>query len=235
MKKSISLLIKGCKKVKRVLDIILSLAGLLLLLPVSIPIMLILKLTGQGEIFYIQQRVGKGAKLFGMIKFSSMVKNSPNIGAGLLTVENDPRIFPFGRFLRKTKVNELPQLINVLKGDMSIVGPRPQVMAHFDFFPEHVKGELIKINPGLTGIGSIVFRDEESILHSNGKSYDEYYKNEIVPYKGELELWYSKNMSLWLDIVLIFLTAWVIFFPHSKLYNKILKGLPKDTVMSTMT
>ncbi|MDI6780738.1 MAG: sugar transferase [bacterium] len=212
---------------KRVFDIIAALVGMLLFLPLSIPIMLILRFTNEGEVFYIQQRVGKGYKLFGILKFASMIKNSPNIGAGLLTVENDPRIFPFGRFLRKTKLNELPQLINVLKGDMSIVGPRPQVPAHFEFFPEHVKRELIKIKPGLTGIGSIVFRDEETILHNSGKSYNEYYENDIAPYKGEIELWYIKNMSLWLDIVLIFLTVWVVFFPKSILYEKILKGLPE--------
>ncbi|MFH1963157.1 MAG: sugar transferase [bacterium] len=212
---------------KRALDIILSLFGLLLVLPISIPIMLILRFTDEGEIFYIQQRVGKGGKLFGILKFSTMVKNSPNMGAGLLTVENDPRIFPFGRFLRKTKLNEIPQLINILKGEMSIVGPRPQVPTHFDFFPEHVKKEIVKITTGLTGIGSIVFRDEETMLHNNGKTYDEYYRNDIAPYKGELELWYIKNMSLWLDLVLIFLTAWVIFFPDSRLYEKVLKNLPQ--------
>jgi len=212
---------------KRALDIILSLFGLLLVLPISIPIMLILRFTAQGEIFYIQQRVGKGGKLFKILKFSTMVKNSPNIGAGLLTVENDPRIFPFGRFLRKTKLNEIPQLINILKGEMSIVGPRPQVEAHFNFFPEHVKKEITKIKPGLTGIGSIVFRNEEAILHSNGKSYDEYYRNDIAPYKGELELWYIKNMSLRLDLLLILLTAWVIFSPNSMLYKKVLRDLPQ--------
>ncbi|MBU1752403.1 sugar transferase [bacterium] len=212
---------------KRVLDIILSLVGLLVALPFSIPIMLILRFTDKGEIFYVQQRVGKGGKLFGIIKFSSMVKNSPNIGAGLLTIKDDPRIFPFGRFLRKTKFNEIPQLINILKGEMSIVGPRPQVPTHFDFFPEHVKKEIVKITTGLTGIGSIVFRDEETMLHNNGKTYDEYYRNDIAPYKGELELWYIKNMSLWLDLVLIFLTAWVIFFPDSRLYEKVLKNLPQ--------
>ncbi|MFH1963409.1 MAG: sugar transferase [bacterium] len=212
---------------KRVLDIILSLVGLLVALPFSIPIMLILRFTDKGEIFYVQQRVGKGGKLFGIIKFSSMVKNSPNIGAGLLTIKDDPRIFPFGRFLRKTKFNEIPQLINILKGEMSIVGPRPQVPSHFDFFPEHVKKEIVKITPGLTGIGSIVFRNEETMLHNNGKTYDEYYRNDIAPYKGELELWYIKNMSLLLDLVLIFLTAWVIFFPDSRLYEKVLKDLPQ--------
>ena len=212
---------------KRVLDIILSLVGLLVALPFSIPIMLILRFTDKGEIFYVQQRVGKGGKLFGIIKFSSMVKNSPNIGAGLLTIKDDPRIFPFGRFLRKTKFNEIPQLINILKGEMSIVGPRPQVPSHFDFFPEHVKKEIVKITPGLTGIGSIVFRDEETMLHNNGKSYDEYYRDDIAPYKGELELWYIKNMSLWLDLMLILLTAWVVFFPESRLYEKVLKDLPQ--------
>lgn len=212
---------------KRLLDITLSLIGLLLFLPFGIPIILILKFTGEGEVFYTQQRIGKGGKPFGVFKFATMLKDSPNIGSGLFTEENDPRIFRFGKFLRKTKLNEVPQLINVLKGDMSIVGPRPQVPAHFDVFPEHVKEELVKVTPGLTGVGSIVFCHEETMLHNSGKSYKEYYKNDIVPYKGELELWYIKNSSLWLDITLIFLTAWVVFFPNSRLYEKILKGLPE--------
>jgi lipopolysaccharide/colanic/teichoic acid biosynthesis glycosyltransferase len=121
----------------------------------------------------------------------------------------------------------VPQLINVLKGEMSIVGPRPQVLAHFDVFPEYVKKELIKVKPGLTSIGSIVFRDEETILHNSGKSYEECYKNDIAPYKGELELWYIKNRSLRLDLLLIFLTMWVVIFPNSKIYKKVLKGLPE--------
>jgi lipopolysaccharide/colanic/teichoic acid biosynthesis glycosyltransferase len=214
---------------KRLFDIILSLIGLLLFLPFGLIIAIILKFTGEGEVFYIQPRVGRGGKLFGVLKFATMPKNSPNMGAGLFTLKDDPRVFRFGKFLRKTKLNEVPQLINVLKGEMSIVGPRPQVPAHFDVFPEHVKKELIKVRPGITGIGSIVFRNEETILHNSGKSYEECYKNDIAPYKGELELWYIKNSSLRLDCLLIFLTIWVVFFPNSKIYKKVLKGLSEKS------
>ncbi|MDH4262409.1 MAG: sugar transferase [Spirochaetia bacterium] len=211
---------------KRLLDLILSIMAFTLILPLMIPVMLILRFTGEGEVFYLQQRVGKSGKNFGLMKFATMVKNSPNVGGGLLTQKNDPRILPFGKFLRKTKINELPQLINIIKGEMSIVGPRPQAVKHFEVFPEHVKKEIITLTPGLTGIGSIVFRDEETILHESGRPYDDFYNNVIAPYKGELEIWYKKNQSMILDLKLIFLTAWIILSPKSSLYKKILKNLP---------
>ena len=152
--------------------------------------MLILRFTGEGEVFYRQLRVGKGGKLFGLLKFATMLKDSPNIGSGLHTLKGDPRVLPFGRFLRKTKLNELPQLINILKGDMSVIGPRPQAPAHFDAFPEHIRPELVKVRPGLSGIGSIVFRDEETLLSRPGIDHEHFYKEVIAPYKGELELWF---------------------------------------------
>jgi lipopolysaccharide/colanic/teichoic acid biosynthesis glycosyltransferase len=137
-------------------------------------------------------------------------------------------VLPFGKILRKTKLNEVPQLFNVLIGDMSFVGPRPQVPKHFEVFPEHVKKEIIKIRPGLTGIGSIFFRDEESILERNkGIPYEECYENIIAPYKGELELWYVKRKSIFLYFLLIGLTVWVVIFSKSKLHLAILRDLPK--------
>lgn len=212
---------------QRVLDILLSLLTILLLSPLLLLIILLLTFTGEGEVFYKQQRVGKGGKVFGVFKFATMVKNSSKIGAGFITTKNDPRVLPLGRILRKTKINELPQLFNIFLGDMSFVGPRPQVPKHFDIYSEHVKTELKKISPGLTGIGSIFFRDEESILEKNAElSYEECYNKVIAPYKGELELWYVKNRSIQLYLMLIFFTGWVVLFPETRLHLKFFKSLP---------
>jgi lipopolysaccharide/colanic/teichoic acid biosynthesis glycosyltransferase len=204
------------------MDIILSGVALIIFLPFGLVIAVILKFTGEGEVFFWQPRVGKEGKLFYMLKFATMLKDSPNIGTGVLTVKNDPRILPFGRFLRKTELNEMLQLWNVLRGEMSIIGPRPQAQKHFDLYPEHVKKEIIKVKPGLSGIGSIVFRDEENIMDKSRKPYDVCYAEDIAPYKGELELWYIKNQSFWLDVKLIFLTVLKVLFPQSNLHRRIL-------------
>ena len=150
------------------------------------------------------------------------------MGHGSITLKNDFRVTRFGGFLRKTKINEFPQLINILKGDISIVGPRPLVQNDFDAYPENIKTIIYKVKPGLTGIGSIIFRDEEDVISSNFNSDPHlYYKDKIAPYKGNLEIWYQNRKSLLLDLSIIFLTAWVIFVPTSKLYEKWFKDLPK--------
>ncbi|MBE2258147.1 MAG: sugar transferase, partial [Rhodobacteraceae bacterium] len=150
---------------QRFLDILLSGLALIILAPLFVTIAVVLRLTGEREVFFVQQRVGKDGRKFGLLKFATMLKDSPNIGTGTVTVRDDPRVLPTGRFLRKTKVNELPQLLNILKGDMSIVGPRPQTQRCFDAFPNDVQEAIVKVRPGLSGIGSIVFRNEESLLH----------------------------------------------------------------------
>jgi lipopolysaccharide/colanic/teichoic acid biosynthesis glycosyltransferase len=213
--------------IKRVMDMILSGIALIILLPFIPPLMLLLRLSGEGEIFYIQPRVGKNGKIFGLIKFATMLKDSPKLHGGDLTSANDPRILPIGKFLRKTKINELPQLWNVLKGDMSLVGPRPFTPSTFKLYPEEMQREILTLKPGLTGIGSIVFRDEEGIIAKSNKPDLLYYCEDILPYKGKLETWYKLNQGLRLDVILIFLTAWVIIFPRSKYYEKLLKGLPE--------
>ena len=156
-----------------------------------------------------------------------MLKNSENLKGGLHTTRNDPRVLPFGAFLRKTKINELPQLINILKGDMSIIGPRPLVDKTFTPYPQHVQDNIYNVKPGLTGIGSIIFRDEERLLSETSMDPKEFYARHISPYKGELELWYQKNLSFWTDAKLFFCTAWVVLFPESELPYKIFKGLPE--------
>lgn len=212
----------------RFLDIIFSIVAILILSPLLILVMIVLAVTGEREIFYRQARVGRGGKIFRVYKFATMIKNSSKFGTGFITTKNDPRVLPVGRILRKTKLNEFPQIFNILLGDMSFVGPRPQVPMHFDIYPEHVKTELNKIRPGLTGMGSIFFRDEESILEKNRHlSYEECYSKVIAPYKAELELWYVEHQSAWLYVLLIVLTVWVVIFPESKLQLRLFRSLPK--------
>lgn len=210
---------------KRFLDIVISFLALVLLLPFLLPVIVILRFTGEGEIFYIQERAGRDGKTFGLYKFATMLKNSPNIGAGEITVRGDPRVLTFGRFLRKTKLNELPQLWNIFIGDMSIVGPRPMVLNTYTHYPEMVRDKLNTIRPGLTGIGSIVFRDEERYLVDLDEPM-EFYKKHIIPYKGELEVWFVENNTLWLYIKIIFVTAWVVIFPSSTIADKAFIGIP---------
>ena len=214
---------------KRLTDIIISLITLIILLPIFIPIIIILKFSDEGEVFYFQKRYGLFNSRFQIWKFASMLKNSMNIGTGSITLQNDPRVTKIGSFLRKTKINELPQIINILKGDISLVGPRPLVTRTFKAYSEEVQSKIYNVKPGLTGIGSIIFRDEESIISAvTNEDPHEFYKRVIAPYKGELEMWYQENNSFFLDLQLIFLTAWVIFFPASKLYEKWFKDLPKN-------
>lgn len=210
----------------RLFDILFSFIALVFIAPLFILIIIILKFTGEGEVFFLQERVGKNKKLFKLFKFVTMLKNSPNIGSGTVTIKNDPRVLPFGAFLRKTKINELPQLINVFIGDMSIIGPRPQTPRCFEVFSAKQKDIISKIKPGLSGIGPIVFRGEEDILDGHGKIVD-FYDNVIGPYKGEVEAWYLDKQNLLIYFVLIFLTIWVVIFPKTDLIWRIFKNLPK--------
>ena len=215
------------KIMKRLFDLTIAILSLLLLFVPIIIVMLILKFTGEGEIFYLQKRLGYLNKEFKIIKFATMVKNSPNIGTGSLTLRDDPRVLPFGKFLRKSKINELPQIFNVIIGNMSIVGPRPQMKVDFDKFPPKKRNEIYKSKPGITGIGSIIFRDEEKWISNFNGDKHEFYKNKIAPYKTEVELWYYKNQSIFVDFKLVILTAWVIIFTNSDYVERIFKSLPK--------
>ena len=212
---------------QRFFDILFSLLALIVLSPILVPILIVLRFTGESEVFYKQTRVGKGGEEFELIKFATMLKDSPNLDTGTITVRNDPRVLPVGHFLRKTKINELPQLINILKGDMSIIGPRPQDKRCFIVFSKEAQEEIKKVKPGLSGIGSIVFRDEEVTLDNCNLEYDDCYDFHIAPYKGELEVWYNQNNSLYVYFMLIFLTVWVVIFPNSSLYGRVLKNLPR--------
>jgi lipopolysaccharide/colanic/teichoic acid biosynthesis glycosyltransferase len=200
--------------------------ALMLLCPLLLPIVVMLKLSGEGEVFFLQKRVGKGGLPFNLFKFVTMLKDSPNVGSGTVTLKSDPRVLPVGKFLRKTKINELPQLLNVLLGDMSIVGPRPQTQRCFDVFPENLKQIITEIRPGLSGLGPIVFRDEENILAEKEESV-EFYDNIIAPYKGKVEAWYVENQTIFSYFTVIFVTIWVVLFPRSPLVWQFFKGIPK--------
>lgn len=184
-------------------------------------------LTGEGYVFYFQKRIGFKNQYFDIWKFATMLKNSPNMGTGSLTLRNDPRVTPVGKYLRKSKVNELPQLINVLLGSMSVVGPRPQMEIDFKSYSKDIQKVIYNVRPGITGIGSIIFRDEERIISESDLPPREIYEKLIAPYKGALEVWYQKNISFYTDLMIILLTIWVILFPESDLHFKIFKDLPK--------
>ena len=211
----------------RFFDLIFASIAIVLLSPLLIPIPILLLLTGEHKIFYKQTRVGRKGHLFSLLKFATMLENSPNLPGGDITSGNDPRVLPFGRFLRKTKINEMPQLFNVLLGDISIVGPRPLTPKNFSFYSDDIQDIIKKLRPGLTGIGSIVFRDEEAVLAKSHKQPVECYKEDISPYKGELEKWFYNNNSLITYFMIIFVTAHAVLFPKSRVVWKIFIDLPR--------
>tara|TARA_B100000989_G_scaffold298952_1_gene291319 strand:- start:4244 stop:4915 length:672 start_codon:yes stop_codon:yes gene_type:complete len=209
---------------ERILDILFSLISILFFLPIFAIIITILKFSGEGEIFFLQDRIGKDGKSFKMIKFATMLKNSPNVGSRTVTLNNDPRILPFGYFLRKSKINELPQLLNIIFGQMSFIGPRPLTKETFNLYPNHIKKEILKIKPGLSGIGSIIFRQEENLLDETNLNSN-FYKL-LVNYKGEVEMWFVNNKNIFNYFRLICLTIFIIIFPNSNLLWKSIKNLP---------
>ena len=215
------------KYVKRFFDIVFSLIALIILSPLLIPVVILLLFTGEHEVFYKQDRVGYKNKIFGILKFATMLKNSPNMGSKDLTMRNDPRVTFMGKFLRKSKLNELPQLLNILMGDMSFVGPRPLMKTGFDRYSPDLQAKVYDVKPGLTGIGSIVFRDEELIITQSKLSPDECYRNVILPHKGALELWYQQHQNFYTDFMLLFLTGWSVIFSNSQLVFKVFPSLPK--------
>ena len=210
---------------KRLFDIIVSLITLIILLPVFIPIIIILRFSAEGEVFYFQERYGINNSRFQIWKFATMLKNSMNMGTGSITLQNDPRVTKIGSFLRKTKINELPQIINILKGNLSLVGPRPLVTKTFSAYNEEVQSKIYNVKPGLTGIGSIIFRREENIMHGENASA-QYYNETIAPYKGIVEEWFVCNRNLYIYFMIIFVTIWVLLFPESKVVWRCFKNIP---------
>jgi len=213
--------------IKRFFDIVFSLVAIIILLPVFIPVILLLLLTGEHEVFYKQDRVGYKNRIFKILKFATMLKNSPNMGDGDITKRGDPRITKVGKLLRQSKLNELPQVFNIFLGDMSFVGPRPLMKVGFERYSDEMKSKVYNAQPGLTGIGSIVFRDEELIITQSNLPPHECYRDIILPYKGALEVWYKQHQNFFTDFMILFLTAWYIVFPKSNMVYKVFPSLPK--------
>ena len=211
---------------ERFFDIVFSGLALLVLSPLLVPIVIILKCSGEGEVFFLQERISKGGKLFKLFKFATMLKDSPNLGTGTVTMRGDPRVLPVGKFLRKTKINELPQLLNIFFGDMSVIGPRPLTAQTFGSYSDSTQAVIKQVRPGLSGVGSIIFRGEEDIMHGATASVD-FYNNVIAPYKGALEEWFVSNKNLYIYFMAIFTTVWVILFPKTKVAWTVFKGLPE--------
>jgi lipopolysaccharide/colanic/teichoic acid biosynthesis glycosyltransferase len=215
--------------VKRLFDIVVSAIALLILAPFLIPVMIVLRFTGEGEVFYLQERIGRNNDAFMITKFATMLKNSPNIGSGEHTLQDDPRVLPFGRFLRKSKINELPQIWDIFVGKMSWVGPRPTTPRHHALYPAFYADVMTDHVPGLTGVGSIIFRDEESIL-SQARDFEHCYAHEIVPYKADVERWYKEHRTFLMDVTLMLITAWVVIEPRSEILRKLYPDIPHQDI-----
>ncbi|CAM8383944.1 WcaJ Sugar transferases involved in lipopolysaccharide synthesis [Candidatus Methylopumilus planktonicus] len=213
----------------RAFDIFFSFVFLLVLFPALLLICFFLRLSGEGEVFFSQLRIGLNGKAFYVYKFATMLKNSPNMGTKTLTTLDDSRILPFGKFLRKTKLNEIPQLFNILNGDMSIVGPRPLTEQSRIFYSKRALNKINKLKPGLTGLGSLFFRHEELMLSNNPNLAMNVYQKKISPIKSELEIWYFSNRNFSLDIKIIFLTILLIFVKKNNLIFKLIPNLPAIT------
>ncbi len=212
--------------IKRFFDILFSLIFLIVLSPLWLTVIVILSVSKHRQIFYFQRRVGKYNKPFYVWKFSTMTPHKETIGNGLLSIRNDSRVTKIGHYLRKTKLDEIPQLVNILRGEMSFVGPRPLIYTWFKAYSPDIQKRVYLSTPGITGVGSLVFRNEETLLANCGMNSQEYYKNIILPYKGTCEIWYLEHRSLFLDTKLLVLTALIPFLSKTTDETKWFKGLP---------
>ncbi len=213
--------------IKRFFDILLALVILIVLSPLLLPIGLALWMTDEHYIFYRQDRVGYKNRIFRIYKFATMLKDSPNMAGGEITVRNDPRITKVGKYLRITKLNELPQILNVLFGHMSFVGPRPLMPVSFEQYSPEVRAVVYNVRPGITGIGSVIFRDEEKMVTDADMDPREFYRQYIFPYKGAVEMWYQRHQSFYTDFMILVLTALALFVPEHKLTYRVFPSLPK--------
>jgi lipopolysaccharide/colanic/teichoic acid biosynthesis glycosyltransferase len=212
--------------IKRFFDLFFALLALAILSPILLIIIFLLRITGEGEVFYFQERVGLHNRRFSIWKFATMLKNSAKMAGGEITLRRDPRITRVGHFLRLSKLNELPQIVNILLGDMSWVGPRPLMSVSFEQYTPAVQAVVYQSRPGITGLGSVVFRDEELLVTESGMDPRAFYQQYIFPYKGALEQWYQAHKSFGVDFKLLLLTAWTVIFPKNDLVYHWFDGLP---------
>ncbi len=194
---------------KRIFDIVFSLLGLILLFPIFILISLAIKLDSKGPIFYKQKRVGKRGIHFNIFKFRTMILNADKFGK-LITTSDDQRITSTGKWIRKYKLDEFPQLINVFRGEMSFVGPRPEVPKYVDYYPQEIKELILSVRPGIADEASIKYRNENEILSNCKDDPEIFYLEKILPIKLSLCKEYVQNNSLLSDLKIIVKTLFVI-------------------------
>lgn len=192
---------------KRFFDLTVSAAGLLILSPVLLLVALLIKLDSQGPVFFRQERIGRNFRPFSIYKFRTMVVDAPQRGAAI-TAGGDPRITRFGRLLRKSKIDELPQLINVLRGEMSLVGPRPEVPKYVELFRQEYD-DILRVRPGITDLASLKYRDEAAVLAAAQNPEQEYVRR-VLPDKIRLAKEYTSRLSFWYDLRLILKTLFRI-------------------------
>jgi lipopolysaccharide/colanic/teichoic acid biosynthesis glycosyltransferase len=192
---------------KRLFDLCLAVPSLFLLSPVFLVSAIMIRLDTPGPIVFSHERMGKNKKVFRLYKFRTMVKDASRIGPPI-TSANDPRVTRAGRLLRKFKVDEMLQIINIVKGDMSVIGPRPEVKKYINMFAEDYE-DILKIKPGMTDYALIAFRNEEEIL-SRFSDAEEGYMNEVLPEKIKLYRKYIMEMSLKTDVKIFFATIWEV-------------------------
>jgi lipopolysaccharide/colanic/teichoic acid biosynthesis glycosyltransferase len=200
--------------IKRFLDLFFAAIALILLFPVFLLVAIVIKISSPGPVFYRGVRTGVNGKSFQMLKFRTMVKDAEKIG-GPSTALNDPRLTEIGKFLRKYKIDELPQLINILLGEMSFVGPRPQVEKYTSLYSGEEKF-ILSVRPGLTDYASIRFINLDKIL--GDENVDEKYKKEIEPEKNRLRIKYVREQSLWTDFKILSQT-FISLFKINSLWN----------------
>ncbi|MEG7524119.1 MAG: sugar transferase [Chromatiales bacterium] len=193
---------------KRLFDLLLTLPGLLLLLPLMAVIALWVRFDSPGPVLFRQQRVGRGGVSFALLKFRSMRVDAEKLGPKV-TVGADPRITRSGQFLRKSKLDELPQLFNVVMGQMSLVGPRPEVPEYVAHYPPEIHDKVLSVPPGITDLASIEFRNENAMLEGADDPVATYL-NEIMPIKLDYYVRYVEQRSLWLDVKIILRTFWAV-------------------------
>ncbi len=193
--------------IKRIFDVVVAAVGLLVLSPLFALVALAIKLTSRGPVFFRQERVGRDFQPFRIYKFRTMVVDAPKLG-GQITAGRDPRITSIGHLLRKSKLDELPQLLNVLSGEMSLVGPRPEVPKYVEMFRPQF-AEVLSVRPGITDLASVKYRDENEIL-GEAEDPEAAYVNQVLPDKLALATEYVRRASFWLDVQLIFATFWKV-------------------------
>lgn len=181
---------------KRFIDVIISLIGLICASPIMLIVAILIKIESPGEVIFKQQRIGRNGKVFNIYKFRSMCKNAEKIGSGVYSDKNDSRVTKVGKFIRATSIDEIPQLVNILKGDMSLIGPRPPLTYHpwpYDEYTKHQK-KMFNVRPGVTGWAQV-----------NGRKQVEWHK------RIELNVWYVENLSFLLDVKILFMTVFKVF------------------------